>query len=40
MNNVILLSPARNFLKKLKDKNLKELFKNAIEKIAKNPQVG
>lgn len=34
MNNVILLPPARNFLKKLKDKNLKELFKDAIEKIS------
>lgn len=40
MNNVILLPPAKNFLKKLKDKNLKELFKDAIEKISENPQVG
>ena len=40
MNNVILLPPAKNFLKKLKDKNLKELFKDAIEKIAENPEVG
>lgn len=40
MNNVILLPPAKNFLKKLKDKNLKELFKNSIEKIAENPAVG
>lgn len=40
MNNVILLPPAKNFLKKLKDKNLKELFKKAIEKISENPEVG
>lgn len=40
MNNVILLPPAKNFLKKLKDKNLKELFKDAIEKISENPEVG
>jgi len=40
MNKIILLPPAKNFLKKLKDKNLKELFKDAIEKISENPQVG
>lgn len=40
MNNVIILPPAKNFLKKLKDKNLKDLFKDAIEKISENPQVG
>lgn len=40
MNKIILLPPAKNFLKKLKDKKLKEIFKDAIEKIAENPQVG
>ena len=40
MNKVILLPPARNFLKKLKDKTLKKLFEDAIEKISENPQVG
>ena len=40
MNKIILLPPAKNFLKKLKDKKLKELFKDAIEKISENPQVG
>lgn len=40
MNNIIFLPPARNFLKKLKDKNLKKLFEDAIKNIAENPQVG
>ena len=40
MNKIILLPPAKNFLKKLKDKKLKEIFKDAIEKISENPQVG
>ena len=40
MNEVIFLPPARNFLKKLKDKTLKKLFEDAIEKISENPQIG
>ena len=40
MNEIIFLPPARNFLKKLKDKNLKKLFEDAIKNISENPQVG
>ena len=40
MNEIIFLPPARNFLKKLKDKNLKKLFKDAIKNISENPEVG
>ena len=40
MNEIIFLPPARNFLKKLKDKNLKKLFEDAIKNIAENPEVG
>lgn len=40
MNKIIFLPPARNFLKKLKDKNLKKLFEDAIKNISENPQSG
>ena len=40
MNEIIFLPPARNFLKKLKDKNLKKLFEEAIKNISENPQIG
>ena len=40
MNKIIFLPPARNFLKKLKDKTLKKLFEDAIGKISENPQIG
>ena len=40
MKKIIFLPPARNFLKKLKDKNLKKLFEDAIKNISENPQVG
>ena len=40
MNEIIFLPPARNFLKKLKDKNLKKLFEDAIKNISENPEVG
>jgi len=40
MNEIIFLPPARNFLKKLKDKTLKKLFEDAIKNISENPQVG
>ena len=40
MNEIIFLPPARNFLKKLKDKNLKKLFEDAIKNIAENPEIG
>ncbi len=37
----IRFSPsAFKFFKKLKDKKLKELFKNAINEISKNPYIG
>lgn len=40
MNKIIFLPPARNYLKKLKDKNLKKLFEDAIKNISENPQIG
>ena len=40
MNEIIFLPPARNFLKKLKDKNLKKLFEDAIKNISENPEIG
>ena len=40
MNKIIFLPPAKNYLKKLNDKNLKKLFEDAINKISENPQIG
>lgn len=40
MYEVIFLPAARNYLKKLKDKNLKKLLKSAIEEIAKDYSIG
>lgn len=40
MSRVILLPPAARFLKKLKDKKLKSLFKNAIDSIAEDHTIG
>lgn len=40
MNRIIFLPPAKNYLKKLNDKNLKKLFEDAIKKISEDPQIG
>lgn len=38
--NVRFLPPAAKYLKKLKDKKLKELYHDAIDKILKDPFIG
>lgn len=35
-----LAPPASKYLKKLKDKKLKELFRNSLNEICKNPFIG
>lgn len=40
MYEIKFLPPAANFIKKIKDKKLKELFKNAIDKISEDYTVG
>ena len=41
MNNFIeLLRPARRYLKKIRDKNLKQLFVENIEKVREDPTIG
>lgn len=40
MAEVRFLRPAATFLKKLKDKQLKERFKKAIGEIQQNPFIG
>ena len=40
MARVRILPPAAKFLKKLKDRNLRRLFQEAIDRIAENPAVG
>lgn len=40
MHNLIFLPAARNYLKKIKDQILKNLFKEAIENIAKDYKIG
>lgn len=40
MMDVIFLPPAAKYLKKIKDKNLKELYKEAIKAIREDPSVG
>jgi mRNA interferase RelE/StbE len=40
MYPIIYSSQAEKYLKKIKDRNLKKLFKDAIEKIRKNPYEG
>ena len=37
MTKPIFLSPAAKYLKKLKNKQLKTLYQNAIDEICKNP---
>lgn len=40
MQEPIFLPPAKKYFKKLKDKKLKELYKEAIQKIAEDPYIG
>ncbi|MBQ7605370.1 MAG: type II toxin-antitoxin system RelE/ParE family toxin [Firmicutes bacterium] len=40
MLKAIFLPPAAKYLKKLKDKKLKELYKEAIKKVCEDPYVG
>jgi len=37
---ITFLSPAKQYLKKIKEKKLKELYKEAITEIRKNPEIG
>ena len=40
MNKILFLPPATKFLKKLKDKKLKDLFKDEIDRISLDPFIG
>lgn len=40
MAELRVLPPAKTFLKKIKDKQLKKLYKNAIDDILKDPSIG
>ncbi|EIW20934.1 MULTISPECIES: type II toxin-antitoxin system RelE/ParE family toxin [Pelosinus] len=40
MYQLIFLPPAEKYFKKLKDKNLKQKYKNALEEIQKDPYIG
>lgn len=40
MYKIIYDPPAKTYFKKLKDKNLKKLFKDAIIEISKDPSIG
>ena len=40
MAQLRVLPPAAKFLKKLKDKKLKELYKQAIDAILEDPTIG
>ena len=40
MAELRILPPAHKFLKKIKDKQLKNLYKKAIDKILKDPSIG
>lgn len=40
MNDVRFLPPAQKFLKKLKDKKLKALYREAVETIREDPFIG
>lgn len=40
MVKLIILPPASKFLKKLKDKNLKMLYKNKIDELLQEPYIG
>ncbi len=40
MANLIFLPPAAKYLKRLKNKHLKALYKEAIDEICKDPSIG
>lgn len=40
MTEVIFLPPAAKFIKKLKDKKLKRLYQEAVDRIREDPEVG
>ncbi|MBE6892350.1 MAG: type II toxin-antitoxin system RelE/ParE family toxin [Ruminococcaceae bacterium] len=40
MTEVRFLPPAAKFIKKIKDKNLKDLYQNAIDKIVEDHTIG
>lgn len=40
MYQLIFLPPSEKYFKKLKEKNLKQKYKNALEEIRKNPYIG
>ena len=40
MIKLIILPPAYKFLKKLKDKNLKMLYKNKVDELLQEPYIG
>ena len=40
MPEIRLAPPTSKYLKKLKDKKLKELFRNALDEICENPYIG
>ena len=40
MAELIVLQPAAKYLKKLKDKKLKQLYKETIDAILTNPEIG
>jgi len=40
MHQLIFLPPAERYFKKLKDKNLKQKYKRALEEIQKEPSIG
>lgn len=40
MTEVIFLPPAAKFIKKLKDKKLKRLYQEAVDRIREDPEIG
>lgn len=40
MYQLIFLPPSEKYFKKLKEKNLKQKYKNALEEIRKDPYIG
>ncbi len=40
MANILFLPPAAKYFKKLKDKQLKTLYREAIDEISKDPRIG
>ena len=39
MANILFLPPAAKYFKKLKDKQLKTLYREAIDEISKDPRI-